>query len=212
MHIPTVYSEEYNGSDIFVLNQAKLHHLVKVLRLKEGDSAKISNGRGLVAVGTFNGNNQIILENIEEHKRCNTINFFLSAMDSVNRMRFAIEKLSEIGISSITVGRTLRSGKKNFELSKIKIWAESAVEQSGNPFIPEVYKIEKLDYDKFPECIDVCGTIKFQKLTSNNLAIGPEGGWDSSELSQFKRSYLMDFATLRSETAAIVAATLLLSP
>tara|TARA_B110000263_G_scaffold239420_1_gene241624 strand:+ start:41 stop:679 length:639 start_codon:yes stop_codon:yes gene_type:complete len=211
MHIPTVYSEEYDGSDSFVLNQVKLHHLVKVLRLKEGDSAKISNGRGLVATGTFNGNNQIILENIEEHKRSNTINFFLSAMDSGNRMRFAIEKLSEIGISSITVGRTLRSGKKNFELSKIKIWAESAVEQSGNPFIPEVYKIEKLDYDQFPECIDVCGTIEFQKFTSNNLAIGPEGGWDSSELSQFKSSYLMNFATLRSETAAIVAATLLLS-
>ena len=57
-------------------------------------------------------------------------------MDLTNSMRFSIEKLSEIGINSITIGRTLRSEKKNFALSKIKIWAESAIEQSANPFIP----------------------------------------------------------------------------
>ena len=211
MHIPTVYSKEYNGSTNYVIDEVKLHHLVKVLRLKEGDNALISNGRGLIAEGIFNGNNLICIENIKEYKRANRVNLFLSTMDSSNRMRFAIEKLSEIGINSITIGRTLRSGKKNFELSKIKIWSESAVEQSGNPFIPEIYKVDKLDYDKFPGCIDIHGTTQFQKISSNNLAIGPEGGWDTSELSNFKNSYVMDFVTLRSETAAIVAATLLLN-
>ena len=211
MHIPTIYSEEFDGSTDFVMSKDKLHHIVNVLRIKKGKDVKISNGQGVLAHGILNDNQSIVIKNIEEIRRERNINFFLSNIDSVNRMRFAIEKLTELGVSSITVGNTMRSGIKNFQIDKMKLWAESAVEQSGNPFIPKIYKVKSLDYDKFSSCLDVNGASNLNKMILDNIAIGPEGGWDSSELMKFNRVYSLDFTTLRTETAAIVAATLLLN-
>ena len=126
-------------------------------------------------------------------------------------MRFVIVKLTELGVNSISVGNTIRSGVKNFHIEKMKLWAESAVEQSGNPFIPKIYKVKSLDYDKFSSCLDINGDRNLNTVISDNFAIGPEGGWDPSELIQFKTVYSLGFTTLRAETAAIVAATLLLN-
>ena len=211
MHIPTIYCEEFDGSTNFVVTRDKLHHLVNVLRIKKGKEVNVSNGQGLLAHGILNENQSIVINNIEEISRGRDINFFLPNIDSVSRMRFAIEKLTELGVNSISVGNTIRSGVKNFHIDKMKLWAESAVEQSGNPFIPKIYKVKSLDYDKFSSCLDINGDRNLNTLISDNFAIGPEGGWDPSELIQFKTVYSLGFTTLRAETAAIVAATLLLN-
>lgn len=211
MHIPTIYCEEFDGSTNFVVTRDKLHHLVNVLRIKKGNEVNVSNGQGLLAHGILNENQSIVINNIEEISRGRDINFFLPNIDSVSRMRFAIEKLTELGVNSISVGNTIRSGVKNFHIDKMKLWAESAVEQSGNPFIPKIYKVKSLDYDKFSSCLDINGDRNLNTLISDNFAIGPEGGWDPSELIQFKTVYSLGFTTLRAETAAIVAATLLLN-
>jgi len=211
VHIPTIYCEEFDGSTNFVVTRDKLHHLVNVLRIKKGNEVNVSNGQGLLAHGILNENQSIVINNIEEISRGRDINFFLPNIDSVSRMRFAIEKLTELGVNSISVGNTIRSGVKNFHIDKMKLWAESAVEQSGNPFIPKIYKVKSLDYDKFSSCLDINGDRNLNTLISDNFAIGPEGGWDPSELIQFKTVYSLGFTTLRAETAAIVAATLLLN-
>jgi len=211
VHIPTIYSEEFDGSTNFVISRDKLHHLVNVLRIKKGNEVKVSNGQGLLAQGILNENQSIVINNIEELSRERDINFFLANIDSVSRMRFVIEKLTELGVNSICVGNTIRSGVKNFQIEKMKFWAKSAVEQSGNPFIPKIYKVKSLDYDKFSSCLDINGERNLNKMISANIAIGPEGGWDPSELKQFKTLYSLGFTTLRTETAAIVAATLLLN-
>ena len=211
MHIPTIYCEEFDGSTNFVVTRDKLHHLVNVLRIKKGNEVKVSNGQGLLAHGILNENQSIVINNIEEISRGRDINFFLPNIDSVSRMRFVIEKLTELGVNSISVGNTIRSGVKNFHIEKMKLWAESAVEQSGNPFIPKIYKVKSLDYDKFSSCLDINGDRNLNTVISDNFAIGPEGGWDPSELIQFKTVYSLGFTTLRVETAAIVAATLLLN-
>ena len=211
MHIPTIYCEEFDGSTNFVVTRDKLHHLVNVLRIKKGKEVNVSNGQGLLAHGILNENQSIVINNIEEISRGRDINFFLPNIDSVSRMRFVIEKLTELGVNSISVGNTIRSGVKNFHIDKMKLWAESAVEQSGNPFIPKIYKVKSLDYDKFSSCLDINGDRNLNTVISDNFAIGPEGGWDPSELIQFKAVYSLGFTTLRAETAAIVAATLLLN-
>jgi len=131
-------------------------------------------------------------------------------LDSVTRMRFSIEKLSELGVSSITVGSTIRSGKKKYDTNKLKSWGVAALEQSGSAFLPIINQVEKLDYSKFNQCIDINGKSAFKDDSVGNFAIGPEGGWDPSELAQFNEVYSLGSQLLRSETAAIVAATLLL--
>ncbi len=59
MHIPTIYSEEFDGSTNFVISRDKLHHLVNVLRIKKGNEVKVSNGQGLLAQGILNENQSL---------------------------------------------------------------------------------------------------------------------------------------------------------
>ena len=210
MHIPTIYSEEYSGQEVFEMTREKSHHLFNVLRSRNGSNVYISNGRGLLAEGIIQEPNNVFIQMVAEKKRKKDINFFLSKLDSVTRMRFAIEKLSELGVSSITVGNTIRSGKKNYDTNKLKSWGISALEQSGSPFLPIINQVEKLDYSKFNQCVDINGKSAFKDDSVGNFAIGPEGGWDPSELAQFNEVYSLGSQLLRSETAAIVAATLLL--
>ena len=66
--------------------------------------------------------NVVLIDKVYEKTRKYKINFFLSKLDSATRMRFAIEKLSELGISSITVGSTIRSGKKKYDTNTFKGW------------------------------------------------------------------------------------------
>jgi len=212
MHIPTIYSEEYNGQEVFEITSEKSHHLFNVLRSRNGSSVYITNGKGLLAEGLLKDPNVVLIDKVYEKTRKYKINFFLSKLDSATRMRFAIEKLSELGISSITVGSTIRSGKKKYDTNKLISWGISAIEQSGNAFLPTIHQVEKLDYSEFYQCIDIDGKDRLKGGgRSKNLAIGPEGGWDPSELAQFKEVYSLGPQILRSETAAIVAATLLLS-
>lgn len=210
MHIPTLYFEEFEGEESMEINQEKSHHLFNVIRARLGSKVRISNGRGLLAEGLLEDKNLVILNKVQEVKRRRNIKFFLSTIDSVRRMRFVVEKLSELGISSISIGPTIRSGKKRYDSHKLKMWTISALEQSGNPFLPVVQQVDKLDYSIYQNCLDINGNKNFVNGEISNLAIGPEGGWDTKELKNFDSKYRLEFEILRSETAAIVAATLLL--
>ena len=157
MHIPTLYFEEFEGEESMEINQEKSHHLFNVIRARLGSTVRISNGRGLLAEGLLEDKNLVILNKVQEVKRRRNIEFFLSTIDSVRRMRFVVEKLSELGISSISIGPTIRSGKKRYDSHKLKMWTISALEQSGNPFLPVVQQVDKLDYSIYQNCLDING-------------------------------------------------------
>ena len=50
MFIPTIYIENSNDNMSVEVSDKKLHHLNKVLRLRDGDKINISNGKGLISV------------------------------------------------------------------------------------------------------------------------------------------------------------------
>ena len=52
----------------------------------------------------------------------------------------------------------------------------------------------------------------FDKKTKklNNFAIGPEGGWTDEELSKFQHKIKISEFSLRTETAAITAVSLMM--
>ena len=211
MHTPTIYDKDFIDSDYVLINKDKLHHLENVLRVSLGSKVHVSNGEGVIGYGVKDKGNIIKIDKKEKFEQENKLSIFLSITNSINRIRFAVEKLTELGIYSITIGPTLRSGKKKISLDKASRWMEASIEQSGGAFIPKLNIVDSIDYSIFTSCLDINGLEPFSPKDITNLAIGPEGGWDNSELKQFSRSYVMNFATLRSETAAIVAATLLLS-
>jgi 16S rRNA (uracil1498-N3)-methyltransferase len=210
MHIPTIFDANYESSkEDYVLSEEKLHHLNNVLRVKDGSDVMVTNGEGIISHGKISNLKVDIFETIT-HQRNNELNIFIAKLQDKTRMRQLIEKLTELGVKSITIGPTKNSQKVNIDTKKLNTWIIGAIEQSGIPFIPKVNLENKLDFNKFQHTFDITGKSLKKNIEFSNFAIGPEGGWSKDELKNFRYiSKLSDF-TLRSDTAAIVAVSLMM--
>ena len=210
MHIPTIYNPKISEKDSSIaLDTEKLHHLKNVLRIKNDTKVKISNGKGKIFTGSlFNKN--ISIESKEIFSRKSDLNIFISIIQDKERLRFIIEKLTELSVNSISIGPTDHSQKLKINSEKLEKWSISAVEQSGNAFKPEIYLVDKLDFKKFKHAFDISGQNIKNNLDHKNIAIGPEGGWSDKEIENFDYiSKIADF-TLRTETASILGVSLLM--
>jgi len=210
MHIPTVFvSDKLDTFNELQLSDEKLHHLKNVLRMKDMDEIKISNGKGKLHYGNLDGN-IVTLKSSEEFERKNEIDIFVSFIQDKDRLRFIIEKLTELSVNSISFGPTDHSQKIKVDFDKLNKWSISAVEQSGNAFKPDIFITNNLDFEKFNHGLDITGENIIENISIKNIAIGPEGGWSDNEKDSFKYlSNIGDF-TLRTETASILGVSLLM--
>ena len=82
MHTPTVFdSKILDTFKELELSDEKLHHLKNVLRIKDMDEIKISNGKGKIYFGNLEGN-IVSLKSNQEFERKNDI--FSFDLDSVS--------------------------------------------------------------------------------------------------------------------------------
>ena len=210
MHTPTIFDINFKSEKMeYLIPQEKLHHLQNVLRIKNNSYIRITNGKGLISLGKIMDSHIIIEEN-KTHQRTNDVNIFISKLQNKSRIRYLIEKLTELGVTAITVGKTDNSQKVNIDPRKVNNWIIGAVEQSGIPFTPNISIGEQLDFDKFQHTFDITGENFKKNIKVKSFAIGPEGGWSKKELENFKYISKLSNFTLRSDTAAIVAVSLMM--
>ena len=210
MHVPTIYNEDIGESDESItLNDDKLHHLIKVLRVKNKSPIKVTNGKGLMYFGKFE-DNKVKITSKKAYQRGKSINIFIPSIQDKNRFRFMIEKLGELNVNSITIAPTDYSQKVQVNSDKIYSWLVSSIEQSGTPFIPNFELCDEIDFTKFNHALDIRGKNLIENLSYTNIAIGPEGGWSEDELDKFSYTSNINEFTFRTETAAIVAVSLMI--
>ena len=210
MYIPTIYNKDIDEtSHALTLNDDKLHHLRNVLRVKNNSPIKISNGRGLMYFGKFK-DNKVEITSKKEYKREKSVNILIPPIQDKTRFRFMIEKLGELSVNSITIAPTDYSQKVNINTDKIFNWLVSAIEQSWSPFFPDLQICDQNDFNKFNHALDIRGKDISDNLSYTNIAIGPEGGWSEDELDKFSYTSSINEFTFRTETAAIVAVSLML--
>ena len=145
------------------------------------------------------------------YQRQNSLKIFVPYLREKNRFRFLIEKLTELNVNEIYIGITKNTQNTNYSKSKIQEWVISALEQSGSAYLPELFFPENINFSVFTTCFDISGE-GFDKKTEklNNFAIGPEGGWTDEELSKFQHKIKISEFSLRTETAAITAVSLMM--
>ena len=211
MFIPTIFNPDiYESDEIVEIGDDKLHHIKKVLRKENGSKLKVTNGQGLILQGKLH-NKDVEISSKSIYNRSLSYSIFLPHLRERNRFRFMLEKLTELNSHYIFIGSTENSQKTNIKENNIFSWLVSAIEQSGTPFIPEIEFVPGLDFDKFTNGLDISGkTLLKNKKELKNIAIGPEGGWSKSELANFKSLIRLTDNSLRTETAAITAASLML--
>ncbi len=211
MFTPTIYIPNCDlDSDYITLDDSKLHHLKNVLRIKNEDNVNISNGNGKLLIGKLS-KNDVKVSTKKDYVRNHETKIFVPPLREKNRFRFMIEKLVELNVSKLVIGKTENSQNTRIEADRISNWAISAVEQSGSPFFPDIEVTEDIDFSIFRTCFDISGEpINKDTDKVDTFAIGPEGGWSPKELANFEIKYKITDFNLRSETAAVSAVSLIM--
>jgi 16S rRNA (uracil1498-N3)-methyltransferase len=202
-------------------------HIVKVLRMKEGDSFCVTNGKGslfdaeLVDAhpkrATADLSNQRSGYDIRDFK----LTIALAPTKLNERTEWFLEKATEIGIDEVKLFASYHSERRVANVERFKKIVISAMKQSVKskmPVVEEMVPFDKLvkqDFDgqKFIAWIDddvkeqLCDLYK--KGENAIVLIGPEGDFSKDEVELARENGFVPVslgeARLRTETAAIVA-------
>ena len=216
--------------DILHLDDERAHHLLRVLKRREGDAVVLFQApdREFAARITSASKNRLSLTVDSTRQRASESSLasvLVQGISRGDRMDYAVQKSVELGVHTIVPVMTQRSGvqldarrqdKKHAHWQAIAL---SAAEQSGRTVVPTVMPCIKLSafFAQGPHqgvVLDPHGEALNQLTAPDSaqpckLLIGPEGGLSEDELEQATRAGLQRLRLgpriLRTETAAVVA-------
>jgi len=210
-------------------------HLVRVLRARVGEDFDIATGqavrRGRITSAT---QDRVEFDLAEDIAAPASIEITLVlAIFKFDRMEWAIEKCTELGVARIVpvISRRTDTHLATASAKRAERWlriARQAAEQSRRAAPPEIAAPARL-----AEVLNPPGSFRvvlaeseeqtlLRDLLKSNvsaseimLAVGPEGGWTEDELQSFQHagwiSASLGNTILRAETAAIAATAVVVS-
>jgi 16S rRNA (uracil1498-N3)-methyltransferase len=211
-----------------ILEETSSHHLLRVLRLKAGESLLLFNGNGkeyrAILEEADKKQATVLVQDSRQPDRESKLHITLGqGISRGERMDFVLQKSVELGVRSITPLWTKRSqvqlSGKRLE-KRLNHWRgviRSACEQSGRVYLAKLHSATKLpDWysvsrkQSLQLVLDPSASLQLSDLTPARdirILIGPEGGLQSDEISMaeasgFKRIRLGP-RILRTETAAL---------
>jgi len=210
----------------FSFSKEESKHIVRVLRKKEGDLLKITNGRGWLfdaeIVSAHQTNCSVRITNQELiPSREFKIHMVVAPTKMNDRYEWFLEKAVEIGVDFITPIICDNSERKVFKFARFNRIIQSAMKQSLQCYLPKLNKpillkeflLQDLEGQRF---IAHCEDIERKSLKNTiekgedvTILIGPEGDFSVKEIEMaLSKSYIpvtLGSTRLRTETAAIVA-------
>lgn len=197
---------------------ALYRQMTKVLRLRKGDAVRCFNGVGGVYEGKIaHSNGDGIVIPVEIHRqqpRGKEVHLAIGILKN-DRMRWVLEKATELGVTSIIPMITERVVKRPSKLpSRWEHILREAAEQSGRAWLPELREIQSFDQilsaAQFPVLYSTTDAPAPDQLpTPPTLLIGPEGGFTTDEVERAQRQgaaiVSLGVHQLRADTAALVA-------
>ena len=234
MALPFFYINEHDPSQKeIVLDEDTSRHVIQVLRMKEGEKLSLTDGKGnLITAEITHGHKKHCTVKIQavshELRAPRQITIAISLLKNTNRFEWFLEKATEIGVGEIIPLICERTEKQNFRFDRMKGICISAMLQSQQCWLPVLhepikypefikYVNQKTEVKKFiAHCDDQTGRQSlstFQPLNHSTVLIGPEGDFTKQEIELALQNDFTPVSLgetrLRSETAGIVAATLL---
>lgn len=210
-------------------------HLARVLRARVGQEFDIAVGaavrRGRI---TSVENDRVEFDLGEEVSSADLAEITLVlAVFKFDRMEWAIEKCTELGVSRIVpvIARRTDSHLGAASLKRVERWqriARQAAEQSRRAGPPEIAApIKVAEVLNFPGASRIVLAESEERTLLRDvvkpdaanpgvaLAVGPEGGWTEGELQSFQlagwTSVSLGATILRAETAAMAATAIVAS-
>jgi len=204
--------------------------MINVLRMQKGEEVLLTDGKGKRAKASIVDDNRkksvVEISLIEtEEKRKDKAVIAISLIKNSSRFEWFLEKATEIGVSEIIPMICARTAKEKFRYDRMQNILMSAMLQSQQVWLPFLHQttefndvLQLTSEEKFiAHCEDSGKTsLSSQQLkssTSKLILIGPEGDFTHDEIeAALKNNFTpvsLGNTRLRTETAAIVAATVL---
>jgi 16S rRNA (uracil1498-N3)-methyltransferase len=212
------------------LSPGEAHHAIHVLRVKDGDTVNVFDGRGQEAQCRFGEAGVLTLL---QQTTTPTLPCRITLAQAIPKknMDLIVQKATELGVAGLVPLISERTVVQLDEDSKkIERWREIALEackQSGNNWLPEIRAPQKARvFLESPGMFDLklIGSLQpdskplkqllpGQPLSSVLILIGPEGDFTPAELAAGKSAGCLPLSlgplVLRADSAALYALSIL---
>ena len=229
MRIPRIYQDATLASNLeLALDAVASQHLLKVLRLREGADLIIFDGQGNSYYGELtqaSGKTAIVRlhAHVDQDSESPLQLHVGLGISKGERMDYAIQKLVETGVSSITPLQTAYTVVKldpKREQSRMQHWHGviiNACEQCGRSYLPSLHAVHDINTwlsKAEADCklvFDASGDTALRSIqpvpTRVCVLIGPEGGLSEQEINAAGQNGFLHIRLgpriLRTETAAV---------
>lgn len=236
MRLTRVYVEEkLAAGSSCALEGSAANHIMRVLRLRDGDALTLFDGRGgeygARITGFRRDSVQVEVHEHREVERESQLHLTLAqGISRGERMDWVMQKATELGVARIVpviTGRTVVKLDERQSTRKVEHWRGiviAACEQSGRNRVPEVaapcafHEVLRGDASTVGRklLLSPLGSLNARELAltgTATLLVGPEGGLSPDEqdlaVGAGFEQVRMGPRILRTETAAIAALTIL---
>lgn len=230
MQLPYFYQKEISlNNSIVILSEEASKHCIQVLRMKTGEQLQLTDGNGnLVTASILKADKKNCEAKIEEtffaQRETKKICIGISLLKNTPRFEWFLEKAAEIGISEIIPLLCKRTERQHFRFERMTNILISAMLQSRQTWLP-VLQAQITFHDAvgsslyrtklIAHCVqgEKKSVAEIKDTDNAQILIGPEGDFTEEEIEfALKNNFLpvtLGNTRLRTETAGIVAATLL---
>lgn len=192
-----------------------LHHLVRVLRVTDGDPVTVSDGDGRWRQGRFRSPDLVEATGpvVTDPPVVPPLTVRFAPV-SGERNDWCVQKLTEAGVDALGAlwcGRSVvRWDGRRWERVAAR-WARiarAAAAQSRRSRLPAI--LEPVDVGVVPpDGVVLADPAGDAPVFAPLLLVGPEGGWTEAERERFPRRCRLGSTVLRTETAAVAGAVVL---
>lgn len=198
------------------LDGGAAHHLHRVLRLRAGEPVTVTDGAGRWRCCTFTGAALDPAGDVRTTKPSERRPTVAVAPPKGERLEWLVAKCTEVGVDRIVLLDAERSvvrwdGERGAkQVARLTRVATEAAMQSRRVWLPRIEgPTAAADVLSAAAVADPNGRPMTPQDTT--IAVGPEGGWSPAELEVARDVVSLGPNVLRVETAAVVAATLMVS-
>lgn len=197
------------------LDERDAHHLLRVLRLRDGAVVTVTDGAGRWRQGRLEARRVVPDGDVvcESAARAVTV---AVAPPKGDRLDWLVQKCTEVGVTQVVLVEAERSvvrwdGERAAKhLDRLRRVAGEAAMQSRRVWLPEVTgPVPAAEVLTVAAVAEPGGRPVGPADTC--IAIGPEGGWAPAEVALAADLVSLGPHVLRVETAAVVAATLMVA-
>lgn len=204
---------------------------MQVLRMKSGEQINLTDGKGNLLTAVIEDDHKKhchvrITDQLFTAPASRKISVAVSLIKNNSRFEWFLEKATEIGVNEIIPLICERTEKQKFRTDRMQNILVSAMLQSQQSRLPVLQEPllfnnivkESTHQQKFiAHCIEdrkaTLSDLINDSLSSQIILIGPEGDFTKEEIDLAMKYHFMPVALgetrLRTETAAIVASTIL---